>query len=106
MTPEHVLLLGSDRDEAARVATMLQSHGVRVVAATEVDAGLAHAQGSQLAIVDRLDGLLDAPGAIARMRATPGLGELPILGLASSGNAFFPERVSGTKEKVVDNGHR
>jgi len=78
------MLLGSDRDEAARVATMLQSHGLRVVAATEVDAGLAHAQGSQLAIVDRLDGLLDAPGAIARMRATPGLGELPILGLAGS----------------------
>lgn len=83
-TPEHVLLLGSDRDEAARVATVLQSHGMRVVAATDVDAGLAHAKGSQLAIIDRLDGRLDAPGAIARMRATPGLGELPILGLAGS----------------------
>jgi len=80
----YVLLLGTDRDAVGEVGTVLQAHGLRVVAAPDAEAGVAHGPAAELVILDRIEGRSDAISLCSRLRMTPGMAQVPILCLAAS----------------------
>ena len=63
----YVLLLGTDRDAVGEVGTVLQAHGLRVVAAPDAEAGVAHGPAAELVILDRIEGRSDAISLCSRL---------------------------------------
>ncbi|MFN8624212.1 MAG: AAA family ATPase [Chloroflexota bacterium] len=79
-----VLLICADRDSAVRLAAAIQPRGHRVIAAPFGPAALARAQTANAIVVDRIEGDLDAPRVVARIKDTPELAATPLLAIAQA----------------------
>jgi pilus assembly protein CpaE len=82
--PMMVLLICGDPDVAARLASMIEPGGYRVVVAPFGSEALSRAAEAMVIVVDRVGGADDASRAVVRIKSLPQLADIPVLGIAQS----------------------
>jgi pilus assembly protein CpaE len=82
--PNMVLLICGESDVAARLGSMIQEAGHRVVATPYGPEALARAAGAQVIVIDSVEGADDASRAVVRIKSMPQLVDIPILCIAQT----------------------